>query len=171
MDVSLLRNLTPLLRGMSRLVYATNWNSRSGASAMQSRTRHLSKHYIQPLATSSLRQSQRLQLFPASSTALRAAAPKSASVCKPRFASSIWDKRLQLASRLLGALKGLTSFSPCSEFVPCKRTTTGTLKGPNSAAAPIIDSAIISHRMIPGTIPINTNQSQSIFNTTHLHRY
>lgn len=46
-------------------------------------------------------------------------------------------------------LSQLTSFKPSAEFVPCRRTTTGTLRGPSSSAAPMMLSAIMTPSVIP----------------------
>lgn len=43
----------------------------------------------------------------------------------------------------------LTIFCPAAAFVPCSRTTTGTLLMSSAFAAPMMDSAIMSQRMMP----------------------
>ena len=62
---------------------------------------------------------------------------------------------LQLLKRLATVyLRGhgfvkLTSFRPSAELVPCSLTTTGMRMGPSSSAAPMMDSAIMSQRVMP----------------------
>lgn len=105
-----------------------------------------------------------------SSTIIRAAVSKSAStirLSKPEF--SICNQS-QLFRRGLEErrLRVNTTFNPFSQLVPCRRTTTGTLKPPVAIPAAMMASAIISHRTIPVSVSARHLKCKVL---AHLHRY